>query len=432
MLKKISVFLTLLPLFGWAQHTVTGTFLPAKEFKVVILYKVTPTQLVYENHSEIDADGKFNLTIKKDAEKGMYKMVYAEPQQDYNFDLIFNNEDISLTFSLEKGVNFLSSEENKIYQSYKKSMSLVKQSLDAYFKKANNNEEDFLNLIAIHKKTQEQYETAASNSIAYHFIKANRPFFPENLVTKNAYKDLQKTHYFDSIDFENITLLNSNILVEKSFSYVFTYINPQDINKSYKENIDTLVANTSNNRSFKTLILELLWREFAKENDEIAKYISKNYLIDLAKAKNNTTLIEEINQFTQSALGEIAPDFKINTSSLHQQNDAENYIVVFWSSTCGHCLKEMPILQEFIKKQPKNKFKVIAVGLEDEPEFWTEKIKELPIFTHIYGEDKWDNTIGNSYNVNSTPTFFVLDSNKKIIAKPYDVKALISNYTEIQ
>jgi protein-disulfide isomerase len=40
------------------------------------------------------------------------------------------------------------------------------------------------------------------------------------------------------------------------------------------------------------------------------------------------------------------------------------------------------------------------------------------------GFGKWDNEIGNSYNVTSTPTYFVLDKDKKIMAKPYDFEAL--------
>ena len=35
-----------------------------------------------------------------------------------------------------------------------------------------------------------------------------------------------------------------------------------------------------------------------------------------------------------------------------------------------------------------------------------------------------DNSIGNDYGVTATPTYFVLDKDKNIIAKPYDFEAL--------
>ena len=93
---------------------------------------------------------------------------------------------------------------------------------------------------------------------------------------------------------------------------------------------------------------------------------------------------------------------------------------MFWSSTCGHCLSELPELHKLVDSS----IKVIAIGLEDAPEFWTETIKQFPKFTHVYGDKKWDNEIGNSYNVNSTPSYFVLNKDKIITAKPYDIKAV--------
>ena len=223
---------------------------------------------------------------------------------------------------------------------------------------------------------------------------------------------------------------SSNTLVEKSFSYIFSFIDPKTPNISYKENIDILVQRLKNNKDFKTLILELLWREFSTDNEIIANYISDQYLMHLAHETNNTVLINDLQLIKQTSVGAKAINFKLNdSSSLNDLTDAENYIIVFWSSTCGHCLNELPNLQKFIKTQANGKFKVIAFGLESESAFWREKIKEFPEFTHVYGEGKWDNKTGNSYNVKSTPSFFILDKNKVIIHKPYDVKDLQKLYS---
>ena len=40
------------------------------------------------------------------------------------------------------------------------------------------------------------------------------------------------------------------------------------------------------------------------------------------------------------------------------------------------------------------------------------------------GLGKWDNPIVNTYGISSTPTYFLLNASKVIIAKPYDVKDL--------
>lgn len=429
-MKKSILFLLLLPIFTLAQHSISGKFLPAKDFKIAILYKVTPTQLVYENHSEIDSSGNFNITIKDQAEKGMYKIVYAMPQEEYNFDVIYNNEDVAVNFQTDKGPTFLASEENKLWQSYNKSMRLVNESLNNFFQSKTKTEANFLKLIKVQKQTQNEYEKAANNKLVSNFIMAKSPYFPAKFKDEVTYIQDKKAHYFDHLDFKNIQLLNSNFLVEASFDYVYTYVDKDNIEASLKENIDVLANQIGNQNGFKTVMLELLWRQLATSNEKVANYLSETYLIEIAKASKNTLLLEELELLQQTAIGSKAPDFEIANTSLYNLNSAENYVVVFWSSTCGHCLTEMPILDAYIKGQRKNTIDVIAIGLESEPESWTEKIKEYKNITHVYGENKWDNIIGNAYNVKATPTFYILDKNKNIIAKPYDVAALIKYFTK--
>ena len=43
---------------------------------------------------------------------------------------------------------------------------------------------------------------------------------------------------------------------------------------------------------------------------------------------------------------------------------------------------------------------------------------------HVLGLNKWNNKTARIYNINTTPTYFVLDSNKKIIANPIALKDL--------
>ena len=79
--------MTILPSILWAQHSIKGTFTPIEEFDFVILYKVTPTTSIYVNNTEIDAAGKFEFKLDTTITKGMYRIVYAVPQEEYNFDL---------------------------------------------------------------------------------------------------------------------------------------------------------------------------------------------------------------------------------------------------------------------------------------------------------------------------------------------------------
>ena len=188
-----------------------------------------------------------------------------------------------------------------------------------------------------------------------------------------------------------------------------------------------------NNNKVKKTILDIMWRKFAEAgNEPIANYITETYLLDLAKADQDTKILESIVPFRNISLGKVAPDFDIplntnKSTKLSALNSSENYILVFWSTTCSHCLNEVPQLEAFIKPIDKEKIQVIAIALEDDKERWEEIIDDFPDFIHVLGMGKWNNKIGNSYNVTGTPSYFVLNSNKEIIAKPYDVVS-VKNY----
>ena len=63
--------------------------------------------------------------------------------------------------------------------------------------------------------------------------------------------------------------------------------------------------------------------------------------------------------------------------------DATNYLLIFWSSDCGHCLKELPEVYSYLASRPEKDFKVVAIGLETTPEKWNKTIKFWPQFTHV-------------------------------------------------
>ena len=115
MLSKIVTLLLILPNILLAQHSIKGVFSPAKNYEVVLLYKVTPTVSEYIKNTEINNDGSFQIQLDASAEAGIYRIVYAVPQEDYNFDVIYNaKEDIELAFNAETGVTFKTSSENKL------------------------------------------------------------------------------------------------------------------------------------------------------------------------------------------------------------------------------------------------------------------------------------------------------------------------------
>ncbi|KJD31906.1 redoxin [Tamlana sedimentorum] len=435
-MKRILFITLFLPAILLAQHSIKGVFSPADEFRATILYKVTPTVSKYVASRELEKDGSFEIKLDSTVTKGMYRLVYAIPQEDYNFDIIYNGkEDIELTFNSETGVTFVKSVENKLLASYTNSMSMITQSLSNYY---GSHSKDTLALKAIfktQKETQTNFEKAAQNTIALHFIKANKPYIPTKVEDVKTYIGNLRKHYFDNIDFTNTTLQSSNFLDEKMLNYVFgTSDETKDDITNYKENI-SIFCKAMQKVPIKTkrIMLVDLWQQMVDLGLEpVANFISENYLMDIAVALNDQELLHSLILYKNLSNGSAAPDFSIEfkkdnigtTKKLSELKLAENYIIVFWSSTCSHCLDEIPQLQKFVNTFEKGKVKVIAIGLEDQIYGWKTLTYDYPEFIHVYGEGKWENKIGDDYGVTATPTYFVINKDKKIKAKPENFEAL--------
>ncbi|MFD2822354.1 TlpA family protein disulfide reductase [Lacinutrix iliipiscaria] len=438
MTKTLLFLLALLPNLLVAQHSIKGTFTPAEEFKFVILYQVTPTTSIYVKSAEIDSSGKFEFKLDSTNTKGMYRLVYALPQEDYNFDIIYNaKEDVELLFNLDDGVTFISSQENILLNSYSKSIQLVSESINTYFTSSEQNKKTFKKTFEVLSETQNEFEKASEGMMVSDFIKASKPYIPSEMEDAETFSKKLKNNYFKNIDFSNKTLQSSNFLIETVLNYVFTFTNPKDEINTYKENIDTVVDAIGENPIVKEIILEVLWNQFADVKTEpVANYIAEKYLLDIVK--NDKALVEKLQVFKNTSINEIAPDFSLEVSknnnvkviNLYDYNEAVQYLIVFWSSTCSHCLEELPKLHEYTSTLEDRKLKVVAVALEDDIYRWKDKTYDFPNFIHVFGEGKWDNEIGNAYGVTATPTYFILDKNKRIIAKPYDYNALQAYYKE--
>ena len=424
-MKKTIFILFLLPLLGLSQ-SVKGNFSPAEEFTYAFLYQATPEGANYINRGKLDSIGNFEIPLDSTISPGIYKIVYATPPEENNFDFIYDGkETVAFNFSNEQGVEFTDSDENKLWNSYLKSIDMVNQTISNYYSKEHIDKEGFSSIFKVLKDTQLAYEESANGKLVAAFITANRPYIPAKYENISTYSKNLKTQYLSQIDFSNYLLQSSSFLVDRVTAYVFNIVqNPT--NETYKQNVDDIAIAISNDDSIiKTSLLEAVWQRFVTlENHDLANYITETYLLDLANTTNNKVLAQTITSYKNTSVGTKAPNFDIilenNKTSLHQLDDAENYLVIFWSSGCGHCLKELPKVKELIANKPN--LKVIAYGLEDDNIKWSEEVKNYPDFTHVIGLGKWDNQMVQTYGIAATPTYFLLNKEKIIIAKPYEYK----------
>lgn len=416
----------LFPAVVLSQHSISGTFSPPEDYTFAFLYKSTPDGANYIDRAQTDREGNFKIELDSLSEPGIYKIVYAIPPEENNFDIIYNGkEDVVFTFSLDDGIAFTKSKENILWANYVESIQTVNSTISNFYESESKNKKEFGSVFKTLNDTQKAYESDSKDMIAQRFVKANQPYIPTKFEDANTYFKNLKANFLKHIDFADIVLQSSDFLVDRVNSYVFDIIaNPTNENyQTLIDELDAVIGEQDNH--FKSILYTNIWQRFVKDNNtEMALYITNKYLLSLAEGDNNQLLLVALSAYKNTAIGAKAVNFDIpiHSTNLHAINTSSQYLLIFWSSSCSHCLKELPQVKTLIENN--NDIQVIAIGIEDDEVQWQQEVAKYPSFMHKVELNKWDSDLVKAYNIKSTPSYFLLNSNKFITDKPYDFEAL--------
>lgn len=417
-----------------AQHSISGTFTPAKDYTWIIAYRLQPGTQAYIADTAVK-NGKFTMQIPAEASSGTYRMVYGVPEEEFYFDVIYDGkENIQLDFDAEKGISFRTSEENQIFNSYFREINSIKQKFIDFYTAGKTDKVAYKRMSENLQATQNAYEDSTQGMMIHQFIKANRPYIPSAYETSEVYWQHKKDDFFKHLDANNTELQASGFLTDRLTNYVFTPVSTARTTKATTEkmlqdNIKIVDQNLKDtDANFRLHVFQSLWN-IAESNEfsETANFIYQSYLKDLAKATGNEKIVAEIEVKNRLRIGAKAPEIiwkeGNTTKSLSGMDGADCYILVFWSSTCSHCLNELPELHKKLANYPS--VKVLAIGLEDDTTTWKPESAKLNQFEHALALGRWDSEYAHLYDIHKTPTYFILDKNKRILATPESDKEVI-------
>ncbi len=448
MLKKLLCILLFISVGVHSQNIITGVLSPKNDLVTrVILYQLKGAKQVYVSNSKLDND-QFKMEIPIGSEPGIYRLSFNSEVPGF-VDFLFDQKDVSLKFdplNISNTLEFLNSEENNIYGNYLVETNSMKQKMDSlqivfFWLKDKEQDEITIDLytktLNIYTKTQGQYEAITEGKLMNHFIKSSRNYYaPTLFVSPQKYLNSVKQHYFDFINFEDNVLKNSSLFSEKAIEYIL-YLNvSEDLqvqNALYKNAINEVMLKLDGNNEVKSAILTSLIYAFDQlEKMSMIGFVIDNFYSNLPEAFKDEMLIADMQSKIKLAIGNKAPEIVWNEKGVQKKlselNGSENYVLVFWSTTCSHCLNEIPKLYEFTNGN--NAMHVVAVALEDNKTDFEQFAAKLTSWTNILGLKKWENEMAKEYKINATPTYFILDKDKRIIAKPEhfeDLKAYFEN-----
>jgi thiol-disulfide isomerase/thioredoxin len=182
----------------------------------------------------------------------------------------------------------------------------------------------------------------------------------------------------------------------------------------------------SNNDSYLGLfLLNNVKDEFY--TNEIDSLLKNNYkhFSDNALYKNVSKYIENERSI---GVGNLLKDFSIKDTLgiiYNTINFRGKYILIdFWSSWCGICRKETPLLKRLYQTYHSKNFEIIAVSIDTDKSKWINAMrKDLP--TWINGlDEKRIGGIAELLNIYSVPSNFLIDPKGVIIGRDLHNEAL--------
>ena len=168
------------------------------------------------------------------------------------------------------------------------------------------------------------------------------------------------------------------------------------------------------------------------------KYHSKG-LTPWLNEKQNETITRRAYMLMANLVGEKGANLEFldtanNVSALYDVK-ADYTVVIFWDPNCGHCKEELPVIDSFYRQnwQAKN-LKLYAVMTEYDTTAWKTFINnnQLTDWTHVHHTLEMDKmetaaqkpSFKQLYDITQTPTLYLLDKEKRIVAKKLTPKQL--------
>lgn len=485
-MKILSTFIltTFIIVTGFSQ-TLTFT-VNGLEDTEVNLVKYVGNKLYYADTANL-VNGNVSFDASKQ-EPGI--MALLLPGQQY-FEFIYNGQDVNIE---TKNVDYVEnmvvhkSKENKIFLDYIRYMkdqrmaaNKLREERDALDeskveeKAALNKTIDGMGekVLAYQNKIVKDNPKTLVAQIVKMSTDVQTPEAPESQKDNENYKfQYYRAHYFDNIDFTDDRLVNTPILQSK-LEYFYTKMmmqHPDTIIKHILPVVDQIPEYTTMYRFFVTNItghfekskimgMDKIWNTMihryycAKD----ASGIYKGYWMDEEKLDE---LCKDTEKRMRIMIGDVPPNLILPDSSNNKwyslyDTKAEYTILYFWDPNCGHCKKITPKLGELYNKKFKDRnIKIFSVGKATGNDFedWKKFIKKnklefinVGVTEQLYQRAKENPhalipskttlesiNYQDTYDIYSTPRVFILDKDKKIIAKSLSIPQIEHMLDELQ
>jgi peroxiredoxin len=410
--------------------------------------------------SKINSSGNVEFKSAAPIVGGIYLLLFKDKTGTTEF-ILKNGDRLELDLSKKEGyatITCKGSEENTLYYEYQKYLvnygkeykqeeaklktCTKRTDSDAVIQVLNtkfNTLQTYRRGLA--KKNPQLFLSKLFSSLEEPVVPKETPTLPNGKKDSNFSKTYYKQHFWDSFDFNDDRIIYTPVY-ESKLEHFFTRI-VYPVPDSVNVEMDKILNKSKASANMFKYTLGYLSRWTEKNPvmglDESYIYLVENYYIP-GKATwiDSVQLRQHIQRAAVMApclLNQKIPNVTVSDSSNTQRFSLyglkSNYtILVFWSPSCNHCQKDLPLFDSLLKTRFKGyDMQIMAVITStDEVKEWKQFIQKHKLqegWVHGYDPGHQINFKTN-YDVYTTPTLYLLDREKRIIGKRLDAKNLAS------
>lgn len=247
----------------------------------------------------------------------------------------------------------------------------------------------------------------------------------DSVARYNFFKD----HFFDCVDFGDPRLLYTPLYANRLARFYDHVVSPAA--DSVVNATQRLLEAMGDSSAYFQFTLQYAFNKFAQSkimgHDKVTVRLADRYYLSGRAPWADSAFLDRlrlrVEKMRPNVLGASAPRLdKAQTPEGHfyplHDTRARYLAVVFWEPSCGHCKKEIPQLLRLYDEYKDRGFGVYAFYTQHDTDEWRKFIDD-------YGMGEWVNVYDpfnftqfrDLYDVYSTPTLYLLDSEHRIVAK---------------
>jgi peroxiredoxin len=410
-------------------------------------------QKFVKDTSRVSKNSVLHFKGSEDLKPGIY-FVYSP---SVYFEIIINEQKFSIktdTADLMKHMEINGSRENELFNKFQQFMAekqqLSKEISDNINGLDPNQHADQITklkgqLADIGKEIEDFQKNIIDNNpgtfVAKLVLAMKKPQVPDpprNEQSEVSDKSFQfyyyKNHFFDHFDLSDPSLLRTPLYQPKVDEYTekLTYQHPDSINKG----VDYLLKAAGNNEETFRYMLVKLTNKYETSNimgmERVFVYLAENYYLKGKAYWADSSLVakfeKRVKELKPNLVGNIAPEMVLRDTLMRpirlSSINSRFIVLYFYDPDCGHCKKATPKLRNSYERLKQKNVEVIAACTMTDIEKWKSYIRDNHLSCINAADPYLQSNFRTEYDIKSTPTIYVLNKDKEIIAKRIGVEQI--------